>query len=67
MTLARRFEELEIWKAAQDFAVVIYDHFGPESAAPRLRYLVEPVAVDLRNEAEILSKRIAAFSRSLDR
>jgi four helix bundle protein len=35
MSLAKRFEELEVWQAAQDFAVELYPCFGPDSPAAR--------------------------------
>ncbi len=120
MALARRFEDLEIWQAARDFAVTIYRLSGPGSAserdhafvsqirsaaisvsnniaegfecdsakefqrfltiarrssgevrsmlwlAPEVGYLEPRVAESLRQQAEVLSRRIAAFSRSLD-
>jgi four helix bundle protein len=120
MSLAKRFEELEIWQSAQDFAVEVYREFdakGPAARdysfvdqirsaavsisnniaegfecsskkefsrflviarrscgevrsmlwlAPRLEYLPSGTAVKLRASAELLSKRISAFSRSLE-
>lgn len=119
MSFARRFEELEIWQAAQDFAVQLYMEFGAGSPAaqdfsfvnqirsavvsisnnisegfecastkefqrfliiakrssgevrsmlwlaPRLGYLSAEKAMLLRATAETLSKRIAAFIRTL--
>jgi four helix bundle protein len=35
VALATRFEELEIWQAAQNFAVQLYVDFGAESPAAR--------------------------------
>ncbi|MGA2445983.1 MAG: four helix bundle protein [Opitutaceae bacterium] len=120
MSLAKRFEELEVWQAAQDFAVQLYPFFGPDSPAtrdfafvnqiraaavsisnniaegfecasskeferflviakrscgevrsmlwlaPRLEYLSTDQASQLRDTAEVLSKRIAALIRSLN-
>ena len=120
MALARRFEELEIWQAARDFAVELYRISGPGSAAerdhsfvsqirsaavsisnniaegfecdsakefqrfltiarrssgevrsmlwlaPAVGYLDAASSESLRQQAEVLSRRIAAFSRSLD-
>ena len=120
MSLAKRFEELEVWQAAQDFAVQLYSFFGPDSPAsrdfafvsqiraavvsisnniaegfecsssreferflviairscgevrsmlwlaPRLEYLLADQAAQLRDTAEVLSKRIAALIRSLN-
>ena len=119
MSFAERFEDLEIWQAAQDLAVLIYQDFGPESAAARdfgfinqvrdavvsisnniaegfecasskeferfliiskrscgevrsmlhlavrLAYLDPGIASERISQAEILSRRIAAFIRSL--
>ncbi|HUL54970.1 MAG TPA: four helix bundle protein [Opitutaceae bacterium] len=35
MPLAKRFEELEVWQAAQNLAVQLYPFFGPDSPAVR--------------------------------
>jgi four helix bundle protein len=120
MSLAKRFEELEVWQTAQDLAVRLYAFFGPDNPAsrdfafvnqiraavvsisnniaegfecsssreferflviakrscgevrsmlwlaPRLEYLHTDQAAQLRESAEVLSKRIAALIRSLN-
>ena len=119
MKIATRFEELEIWTAAQELAVKLYGFFGPDSPAardysyvgqirsavvsvsnnisegfecpsalefrrflviakrscgevrsmlwlaPRLGYVSSENGDKLRSEAEVLSRRISAFMRTL--
>ncbi len=55
MALARRFEDLEIWQAARDFAVTIYRLSGPGSASERDHAFVSQI----RSAAISVSNNIA--------
>ena len=61
MSFESRLEELEIWRAAQGFAVEIYSHFGAESPAARDFAFVNQI----RSAVVSISNNIAAFSRTL--
>lgn len=52
MSYAERFEDLEIWRQAQDLAVSIYTAFGPKTpAASDLRFIgqIQAAVVSISN------------------